>query len=448
MPPALTGSLKYKSVLNFRHFNNDINKTNWYNMKFFITSIGTRGDIEPFLAIGEILSRRGHEVAYSFSEQFREIIPKKSKSYPLPSEILELINSKEGRLVMGKAGVFKKIKALLVLHKKGQNVNKDIAIDHEKAINDFEPEKVIHNPKCSYPIVWSLNSNKENIIVSPVPYVMYPVKHHPHVGINKNLGHFFNQLTYKLSNFGLTKTIYGIQKDLITTKDRFSKKDIRKELFKTKLIFSIAPQLFKRPDYWPKHVQVLGYHERDKIMTWKPSADLEKFLDEHSKILFLTFGSMFNSNPTETSELLYEVISKLKIPCIVNRASGGLMTLEKFETNPNFLFVNNIPYEWIFQRVYAVIHHGGSGTTHMALKYGKPTLIIPHIIDQFGWNNLIHKHGFGPLGISINKIDAKSLTRLIMDLYKNEEYKKNTEKVALEMAKNNLESKLYNFIAN
>lgn len=108
-------------------------------MKFLITSIGTRGDIEPFLAIGEILSNRGHEVAYSFSEQFDEIVPKTSTFYPLTPKILELINSKEGRLVMRKANIFRKIKALFMLYKKGQHVNKKIALQHEKAIHDFEP---------------------------------------------------------------------------------------------------------------------------------------------------------------------------------------------------------------------------------------------------------------------------------------------------------------------
>lgn len=275
---------------------------------------------------------------------------------------------------------------------------------------------------------------------------MYSIKHHPHVGINKNLGHFLNQLTYKLSNVGLVKTIYDIQKDLMDVKDKHSKKEIHRMLFKTKLIFSIAPQLFKRPDHWPNYVQVLGYHERNKVKDWKPSPEIEKFLEEHSKILFLTFGSMFNSNPTEISKLFYEVISKLNIPCIVNTASGGLMPLDNFEGSSNFSFVNNIPYEWIFQRVYAVIQHGGSGTTHMALKYGKPTLIIPHIMDQFGWNTLIDKHELGPLGFSINKIDEASLNHLILDLYENKLYKYNTDKLASEMAKNNLEKQLYNFI--
>lgn len=414
-------------------------------MKFFITSIGTRGDVEPFLAIGEILSKRGHDVVFAFSEQFKDIIPEKALFFPISAEIMQLINSREGRIIMGKASILKKIKALFVLHKKGKHINEDIAIEHEKAVSDFNPDVIIHNPKCSYPIIWSLSTGKDNIIVSPVPYVMYPVKNHPHVGINRNLGIVLNKLSYKLSNFGLVKTIYDVQKTQVT-QSKFSMKEIRKALFNRKMIFSITPHLFNKPDYWPEHVQIFGYHERNKIMNWTPSAEIEKFLNKHSKVLFLTFGSMFNSNPNEISELFYDVLSKLNIPCIVNTASGGLMVIEKFKFKSNFFFVEQIPYEWIFQRVYAVIHHGGSGTTHMGIKYGLSTLIIPHIIDQYGWNNLINKNGFGPKGVSIKKLSEEKITHLIKDLYENKNYKNTVKKVSRTMKNAHFEEKLYEFI--
>ena len=42
-------------------------------MKIILTSIGTRGDIEPFIAIGKFLKEKGHQVICAFSEQFREL---------------------------------------------------------------------------------------------------------------------------------------------------------------------------------------------------------------------------------------------------------------------------------------------------------------------------------------------------------------------------------------
>jgi len=74
-------------------------------------------------------------------------------------------------------------------------------------------------------------------------------------------------------------------------------------------------------------------------------------------------------------------------------------------------FISQIPYEWIFPKVYGVIHHGGSGTTHLGLKYGCVTMVIPYIIDQFVWNEIIDKIGAGPKGIKIGKITEKILSR-------------------------------------
>jgi UDP:flavonoid glycosyltransferase YjiC (YdhE family) len=127
-------------------------------------------------------------------------------------------------------------------------------------------------------------------------------------------------------------------------------------------------------------------------------------------------------------------------------SSGGLVKHHDFAEKRNFLFVTDIPYDWLFKRIYAVIHHGGSGTTHMGIKHGLPTLIIPHILDQFMWNRLIFKKGFGPKGISINKVNVKKLKPLIKNLFFNGDYKITVENTAENMLKNRLESKLVDFI--
>ena len=66
--------------------------------------------------------------------------------------------------------------------------------------------------------------------------------------------------------------------------------------------------------------------------------------------------------------------------------------------------------------MYATIHHGGSGTTHMALKYGCASMIIPHIIDQFTWNKIIHEKGLGPLGMKVSKLTTAKLEPKLLEL--------------------------------
>ncbi|MFX0558205.1 glycosyltransferase [Maribacter sp. CXY002] len=110
------------------------------------------------------------------------------------------------------------------------------------------------------------------------------------------------------------------------------------------------------------------------------------------------------------------------------------------------LFVNRIPYDWVFPKLYAVIHHGGSGTTHTAIKYGCASMIIPHIIDQYVWNKIVFQKGLGPLGIDVSEISVKNLEPKIMDLYTNTWYKENAEKTGLEIRNESFRTQMYNLI--
>jgi UDP:flavonoid glycosyltransferase YjiC (YdhE family) len=404
-------------------------------LKILLTSIGTRGDIEPFLALGEILRDQGHQVAFAFPEQFAVLIPIGFDFYPLSRQVIELIESEEGRIIMGgKASLLRKTRALWHLYREGQRINRLLVRQQFDIVAQLQPDKIIHNVKCSYPTLWAMQKQKETILMSPVPYFMYYVEGQAHIGFKGNLGKWLNLLTYRLANFGLVKTIRDAQR-YIPMKQHYKTDEIREALFSKKLIYAISPVLFKRPDYWPAHVQVTGYQQRKQTDDWQRDEKLMQFLSAHQRVLFITFGSMVNQHPEATSRLIYAVAKEAGIPLVVNIAAGGLIALEKYLRDPLFHFVQSIPYDWILPRVYAVVHHGGSGTTHLGLKYGCPTLILPHVIDQFAWNALVHKIEAGPKGIGISKLSSQKLTHLMQDLMLNPAYQHSAKQLSQAMAK-------------
>lgn len=410
-------------------------------------SIGTRGDIEPFVALGEMLTRNHHEVIYAFPEQYNQLIPNKDKSYAFTPKFLDLIEGEYGRAVMsGSVGFLKKSKAILKLYTEGMAINKILVREQYDLAKNEKPDVIIHNGKCNYPLLWNLSTGKKVVLISPIPYFLHYVEGHGHTGFNGDYGGFINRLTYKIANFGLVKTIYDAQKILPEKNTEFSKKQIKEKLLSEKLIYTISPSLFSRPKKWNSNVQVLGYHERDKIQEWIPDENISRFMNEYPKIVFLTFGSMINNNPEKTTRTILNVLKELKIPTVINIAAGGLVQLEEFKENPLFYFTRQVPYDWILEKCYGIIHHGGSGTTHSGIKNGCVSMIIPHIFDQYGWNDLIAKKGIGPKGISVNKITKANLKPLIIDLYENELYKTKTKDIAKKMMQENFESELYNSI--
>ena len=125
---------------------------------------------------------------------------------------------------------------------------------------------------------------------------------------------------------------------------------------------------------------------------------------------------MINAKPKEIGKTLLQLSKKHNLPIFINSSWGGIEI--EGPLPENIFLVKDIPYDWLFSRVRAVVHHGGSGTTHSALRFDRPQLILPHIADQFLWNKLIHKAGIGPLGFPIKKFTPIRFEEKVLELLK------------------------------
>jgi sterol 3beta-glucosyltransferase len=416
-------------------------------MKIVLMSIGTRGDMEPFLAIGEILKEKGHQVICAFPEQFRGLAEDSHLGFAsLGEKFINLLDSDLGKAAMGGGGSgLKKILANVKLASHQTEANKELVFKQREIIENEGPDRVVYNGKATYPIVWGLDHRGKNILVCPLPYMHY-VRNHAHVAFNGNYGPFLNKLTYGLADFGLIMTIQISARWLKTTR-RITRKQIKNALSSNKAIYTVSPTLFSRPDYWGENLKVLGFQERDRAISWRPDNDLRDFLEKHhhERVLLVTFGSMSNPEPAEKTSIITGILERNKIPAIINTAAGGLVKAGDFD--PELIhFVPQVPYDWVFPRMYGVIHHGGSGTTHLALKYGCASMIIPHIIDQFVWNKVVHEMGAGPEGVKIDKITAENLEPKILALVNNPSFKREAERVASQMEKEDFRGEIYRSI--
>ena len=118
-------------------------------MRVLLISVGTRGDIEPFLTIAEMLRQKGHNTICCFPEQFRELVTKSGMEFlGLNSKFLGLLDSHAGKIAMGgKASIFEKIKAYYNLYKKSSIINKTLVKQQYEFIQETKPDKVIYNIK-------------------------------------------------------------------------------------------------------------------------------------------------------------------------------------------------------------------------------------------------------------------------------------------------------------
>ncbi|NAS10852.1 glycosyltransferase [Poritiphilus flavus] len=417
-------------------------------MKILLASIGTRGDMEPFLAVGELLQKRGHEVVCLFPEHFRSLAEASGFRFgSLGPEFIDLLESDIGKAAMGgSASVWQKIKAYSKMARIFAPIRKELVKRQKDFIETEKPDRIVHHAKALYPFFWGQENPGKNILVLPVPYVMHPVKDQAHVMFNRDLGPFLNRATYGLARFGLLKATKSDAKGLVP-ESMLANTMVKKMLDETPSIYTISPSLFSRPSYWPSHVQVLGYHERNKILNWEPDEALQAFMQKHPKFVLVTFGSMINPAPQRKTATIVRALEKYQIPALINCAEGGLEPLSDF--NRELIhFVHGIPYDYIFPRTYAVVHHGGSGTSHMAMKYACASMIIPHIIDQFLWNKILSEKGVGPKGPSITSLNSKNFDPKLSDLWQNNAYKAKAKELAGQMALEKYENELAEAIVN
>lgn len=414
-------------------------------MKILLFSIGTRGDMEPFLTIGEILKKKGHQVICVFADQFKELVLQSGLEFiPLGPETLDLLESKDAKIAFGgeKSKIIRKI-AHLKIGFTFLKIKKIITQREFEVIQNENPDLVLHNALNIYPFIWGFK-NKRSILVSAVPYIIHNVHEHAYIAFRSNYGPIINKITYNLTNWAHA---YYIKKgySILKLHDTKTTSTIKKEVLNQKMVFTISTSLFSRPRYWKSNVQILGFHERNKSSNWSPSTELISFLSQHKKILFITFGSITNPDPEGKTRIFMNILKQHNIPAIINTASGGLSEPSKYN-HQLFHFTQSIPYDWILPQVYAIIHHGGSGTTHTALKYGLPTMITPHIFDQFTWNNIISDKALGPKGISIKKISEENLEPKVLDLFNNKSFKENAERIAVSIKNEDYEELLYQFL--
>ncbi len=164
----------------------------------------------------------------------------------------------------------------------------------------------------------------------------------------------------------------------------------------------------EQPGRWTR---VTGYWFLDGQFDSEPPPDLVEFLAAGSPPVCVNFGSMFVADAAASTTAL--VVGALHDAGQRGILIRGLDGFGDGHLPPDMLAVGAVEHYWLFQRCSAVVHHGGAGTTAAALRAGLPSVVVPHMMDQYAWGRTIHELGAGPAPIRRRKLSKKSLARAI-----------------------------------
>lgn len=167
------------------------------------------------------------------------------------------------------------------------------------------------------------------------------------------------------------------------------------------LTFYPTSRVFMKPDpEWGSHIHVTGYwyHPDKEAEGFKMPDDMKAFMEAGEQPVFVAFGKARSKELALLQMRTLEALKQTKIRAIFQ---GDQIDDTLKKNNGQIYFAGNIPYSFIFPKVKAVVHHGGNTTNGLALRAGKPTLVIPLALDQYFYGRMVNRNGAGPAPLYI-----------------------------------------------
>jgi len=161
--------------------------------------------------------------------------------------------------------------------------------------------------------------------------------------------------------------------------------------------------------------------------------NVEKFLDSGKPPVFIGFGSNPVSRPEKFSNIFAEVSKATNQRLIISKGWADLPEDNTFDV----LYVDEMPFELLFPRLAAIVYHGGTGTMAAAARAGIPQVAFPFMADQFENRKQIVKLGLGPNACDFKKLSSNALTSAITECVTNDKYKKNAVEISQKLQGSN-----------
>ncbi len=147
--------------------------------------------------------------------------------------------------------------------------------------------------------------------------------------------------------------------------------------------------------------------------------ELSRFIQAGRPPLFLGFGSVSVKDPRRFTTMVLDAVALSGCRVVLG---SGWTGLGRGALSDNVYVVGDLPHEALFPRVAAVLHHGGSGTTHTAARAGVPQLVMPQFADQHYWGHRVAALGLGPAPMAPARLSSKRLARTLRALAEDRRY--------------------------
>ena len=406
-------------------------------MRIVIIAPGTRGDVQPYIALGQGLQNAGHYIRIVSHSNFELLVTSYGLEFwSFGNDVKDAVENNEMRELTEKGNF------LLLMAKMAKEAQREAFRFAEGGLRAAQGMDIVLTGMGGLYIGIAIAEKLDISLVQAYVVPFTPTQELSSVLTPKLptfLNRFSHQLTRQLMWQGFRsadsiarENVLGIPAaPLLGPYDS-------KSTHNMPILYGFSPSVIPPPSDWKGNTHITGYWFIDEADDWQAPSALLDFLQSGSPPVYIGFGSMSNRNPEHTADLVIEALARTNQRAILLSGWGGLQT-----TNlPASIFmIDAIPHSWLFPRVSAVVHHGGASTTAAGLKAGIPSVVIPFFGDQPFWGQRIADLGVGSKPIPRKKLTAERLANAIQEVVTNEDMRSRAAKLGKQIqTENGIES--------
>jgi sterol 3beta-glucosyltransferase len=376
-----------------------------------ILTVGSRGDVQPYLALAGGLSRAGYQVRVATHRPFQAEIHQRGLEFrPVAGNLRQLLESEAG-LAWLEAGRNPLAGTRRLIQLARPRVARLLA-DAAAACQDTQA--IIYAPLGMAGYHLAEAQQVPAILAALVP--LTPTRAFPAAGAPPwPLGGAYNLATHLIAEqLGWQPFRRQLNQWRRQTLDLgpvgLLGPGRHQRRHREPVLYGYSPSVVPKPPDWGSHLYVTGYWFTDPDPAWQPPPVLTRFLEAGPAPVYVGFGSMTDRDPAGLARTAVAALRRVGCRGVLAR---GWAALASASDNEDLIVVDELPHDWLFSRMAAVVHHGGAGTTHTGLRAGIPNVVVPFFTDQPFWAGRVAALGAGPAPIPRQMLTVDRLAAAI-----------------------------------
>ena len=382
-----------------------------------LISVGSRGDLDPYLTLLNELKARGHDVQLIGSINFQTTaIAHGLRFSALPGDFRDLMGSEQGLQLMEGQAI--------------RLVNNDLLADWMKTAREaIQGCDLLLAPPLA---IWSYHLAEAEgcrfAVTSPIPLVatrQFPFLQWPGKSASqqRSLGERLRGRLNRFSYNAIRLIKWRQERDVIQAfrareglpklpwNGTAGRRQTPPALKSPAVLHLFSQHVVSRPDDWPPEAQVTGYCLPADVPNPPQSASpaLLAFLRDGPAPVYAGFGSMIPRDPHHLAEVVIQAAQDTGHRLILSPGWGHV--LPRGDYPASVFMLEACPHRWLFPQLHAAIHHGGAGTTATALLSGIPSIVVSFFADQPAWGDTLVRLGVSPASHRASTVTAEALSR-------------------------------------